>query len=159
MQISLRPRTEDTVRRYFEKTDCPEIRRVLPQKAKTVEEALADYRRTLLPGAGSYGRSIYAGDRHVGDVWCYCIDPAATPNAMISCCVFERDLWGRGIASRALRLFLPDAAARYGLRTFGAFTFSANAASVRVLEKTGFRLLEEFVEDGKASKYFQIAIA
>ena len=41
MNISLRTRTEETTAVYFEKTRDPDIQRVLPQRAKTVEEALA----------------------------------------------------------------------------------------------------------------------
>ena len=43
MVITLEKRTADSVRTYFEKADRPEIKQVLPQKAKTVEEALEDY--------------------------------------------------------------------------------------------------------------------
>lgn len=42
--------------------------------------------------------------------------------------------------------------------TVGAFTFSDNFASQSVLKKNGFQLLEEFVEDGKASKYYQLSL-
>ena len=49
MIITLETRTADSVRTYFEKANRPEIKQVLPQKAKTVEEALADYEETLLP--------------------------------------------------------------------------------------------------------------
>ena len=47
MIITLETRTADSVRTYFEKANRPEIKQVLPQKAKTVEEALADYEETL----------------------------------------------------------------------------------------------------------------
>ena len=39
MVITLEKRTADSVKIYFEKTNRPEIKQVLPQKAKTVEEA------------------------------------------------------------------------------------------------------------------------
>ena len=40
MDICLGNRTAETVRVYFEKSNQPEIKAVLPQKAQTVEEAL-----------------------------------------------------------------------------------------------------------------------
>jgi len=43
MDITLEKRTADTVKIYFEKANVPEIKKVLPQKARSVEEALADY--------------------------------------------------------------------------------------------------------------------
>ncbi len=156
MEISLRERTEETVTIYFEKANTPEIRAVLPQKAKTLEEALADYRETLLPGATSYGRTIWAGERYVGDIWCYCIDPKEEPNAMVSYCIFEKDVWGQGIAAKALALFWGEIREKFQLKSLGAFTYAANLPSVRVLEKNGFQLIEEFAEDGILSRYYQI---
>lgn len=153
--IALGARTAETAAICFEKTNNETIRNFLPMKAKTVEEALADFRASQLPGAASFGRTIWSEGRYVGDVWCYGIDPSGTPNAMVSYCVFEPSLWGRGAASKALGLFLAEIVPRFGLKTVGAFTYSENLASARVLEKNGFRLAEEFVEDGRASQYFE----
>lgn len=154
MTITLNDRTAETAAVYFEKSQAPEIRKTLPQKARTLEEALADFRRSQEPGAASYGRTIYADGRYVGDVWCYGIDRQGDPQAMASYCVFERDLWGKGAASEALRLFLTEIRTRFGLERVGAFTYAANAASIRVLEKNGFRLAEAFTEDGVESCYY-----
>lgn len=158
MDITLGARTAETAAIYFKKTNSEAFRRVLPQKARTVAEAVADFHKTQRPGASSYGRTILADGRYVGDVWCYCIDPAGTPSAMVSYCVFEPDCRGRGAASEALALFLREAGPKFGLKTVGAFTYSDNLPSIRVLEKGGFRLREEFVEDGRASKYFQLEL-
>lgn len=152
--LSLGERTEETVAAYFQKSRHPAIQAVLPQRARTLEEALADYRRTLEPGAGSYGRTIWADGAYVGDVWCYAMDPSGDPQAMVSYCVFQQSLWGRGIASRALGLFLSEIRERFGLERVGAFTYTANRGSIRVLEKNGFRLAESFVEDGVESRYY-----
>ena len=155
MNIMLCPRTEETVTVYFEKAQHPAIRRTLLQKARTVEEAIADFAKTQLPGATSYGRTVYTDGRYVGDVWIYAIDPADTPTAMLSYCIFEKDVWGKGVATEAVRLFLEEVQPKYELRTVGAFTYAENAASIRVLEKNGFTLEDEFTEDGIASRYYQ----
>lgn len=155
MTITLHPRTAQTVAIYFERAQQPVIRSMLPQKAQTVEEALADYASTQLPGATSYGRTIHADGRYVGDVWIYAIDQHDTPNAMLSYCVFETEIWSRGVATAAVRLFLAEAEDRYGLASIGAFTYADNVASIRVLEKNGFALEEEFEEDGVVSRYYQ----
>lgn len=155
MTVTLDERTAKTVAVYFERTRSPAIQKTLPQKAQTVEEALADFRKTQEPGAASFGRTIYADGRYVGDVWCYCMDQSGDPQAMVSYCVFEKELWGRGVASEALRLFLKDVRERFGLERVGAFTFADNPGSIRVLEKNGFRLMESFTEDGAASQYYQ----
>lgn len=155
MLVTLDKRTEETVRLYFEKSQQPFIRAVLPQKARSVEEALDDYRKTLLPTATSYGRIIQADGVYVGDVWCYCIDKQETPSAMLSYCVFDPACWKKGIATQAVGLFLVEMRQRCGIQTVGAFTFADNSASCRVLEKNGFLLLESIVEDGRASHYYQ----
>lgn len=155
MTIELRERTEDHVRTYFERTRDPEIQAMLPQTAQSAEQAVADYRKTLMPGATSFGRTVYADGAYIGDVWCYCLDPDDEPNAMLSYCVFEKSLWGRGIATEALRQFLTEIVPRFSLKTAGAFAFCANGASLRVLEKNGFTKKEEFTEKGVLSAYYQ----
>lgn len=153
--IELRERTESHVRIYFEKTRDAEIQSMIPQTAATVEEALENYRKTLLPDATSYGRTIYADGVYAGDIWCYCIDLNDEPNAMLSYCVFEKSLWNKGITTAALKAFLEDIVPRFGLKTVGAFAYCANIPSLRVLEKNGFEAVETFVEDGVESAYYQ----
>ena len=155
MVITLGERTAETVRIYFEKANRPEIKKVLPQKAKTMEEALADYEKTRLPGATSFGQTILADGRYVGDIWCYCIDMEDEPNCMVSFCVFELESWSKGIATAALKLFIEAIRAKYGVKTIGAFTYANNLASISVLEKNGFSVMEEFEENGVLSKYLQ----
>ena len=154
-KISFRTRTADSVRIYFDKVQDPEIKAFLPQKAQTVEEALADYEKTLEPGADSYGRTILVEGRYVGDVWCYCIDMNDEPNAMLSFCIFDKACWNQGIGTEAVAAFLRHVRVKYGLRSIGAFTFSDNMGSRRVLEKNGFQMMDEFVEEGRLSRYYQ----
>lgn len=155
-EIALGERTAGTTAYSFTKMNTEAIRKTLPMRAQTVEEAVADFHASQRPGASSFGRTILMDGRHVGDVWCYGIDPAGMPNAMVGYCVFEQPLWGQGAASKALALFLPDIAQKYGLKTVGAFTFSENLPSIRVLEKNSFCLAEEFVEGGVPSRYYQL---
>ena len=155
--IELRPRTRENVPLYFRRTQDAEVRRFLPQKAKTEAEALAEYEKTLLPGAASYGKSVYTDGRYIGDIWVYCLG-GEDPDAMLSFCIFEKSLWGQGAATGAVRLFLPEIREKFGLKTLGAFTYSANVASVRVLQKSGFREVETFTEDGVESRYFQLEL-
>ena len=155
MIVTLENRTADSVKTYFEKANRPEIKQVLPQKAKTVEEALTDYEKTLLPNAGSFGQTVYVDGKYVGDVWCYCIDKNDEPNCMLSFCIFELKYWSMGIATTAVKMFIQNICARYHVKSIGAFTFADNQASIRVLEKNGFIVMGEFEEDGVLSKYLQ----
>ena len=153
MQVELRERTEENVRVYFERTRDPVIQHWIPQASQTVEQALEAYRQSLAPGAASYGRTIWADGAYVGDIWCYGIRQEPDPDAMLSFCIFEKHLWGQGIASRALEQFLADAGPRFGLKRVGAFAYADNPASVRVLEKNGFTIQETFEEEGRRSFY------
>jgi RimJ/RimL family protein N-acetyltransferase len=57
-----------------------------------------------------------------------------------------RRFWGRGIATDALRLFL----AGFGERPLYAWVIATNAASIRVLEKCGFRPADDAaIESGE----------
>ena len=155
MRIELRERTETHVRIQYEKIRDPEIWAMIPMTDKTLDQAIADYEKTLLPDATSFGLTIYADGVYVGDVWCYCIDPEEEPNAMVGYCLLEKTLWGRGIATEALKQFLEIAVPRFGLKTVGGIAYCANHASLRVLEKNGFVKKEEFAEDGVLSAYYQ----
>lgn len=154
--VTLHDRTPEHVSLYFSKTSQdPLIRFMLPQKAKTLEEALADYKASLQEPLQSWGRTIYLGDQYVGDVWCYCIHWEKEPDAMLSFCLFDAAARGKGVAYRAVSLFLQEAKEKFFLHTMGAFTYGDNRASVALLKKLGFLELERFVEEGRESCYFQ----
>lgn len=155
MKIELGNRTEETVAIYYEKSKNEKIRKVLPQKEQTLQDAISDYRKTLCADATSYGRTIVVDNQYIGDIWCYCMNMDNEPNAMISYCIFEEAYWGKGIATKAVELFVEEIIQKYQFKTLGAFTFSSNIASVKVLEKNDFIIIEEVEEDGVKSKYLQ----
>ena len=62
--------------------------------------------------------------------------------------LFLPEHWGRGYASAAVRQVLAHAFGTIGLCRVVAETQSANAASVRLLERLGFRLLRKVVRFG-----------
>ena len=129
MEITLQERTADYVRIYFERTQDDQIDRMLPRSVNSLDQALENFAQTK-----------------------------ETPNAMLSYCIFEKSCWGKGIASRALSLFLNEIAEKYALSSVGAFTFADNIASIRVLEKNGFSVKESFVEDGRESVYLEYRV-
>lgn len=155
MKITLGERTIDHVRIYFEKTQNDTIRRMLPSDVTCIEQAIANFEQSLLPDATSYGRTVCCDGQYIGDIWCYCINPQETPNAMLSYCIFEQEFWNRGIACEAVSLFLKQLCQKYTLQTVGVFTFADNLASIRVLEKNGFTVRERFTENGRESCYLE----
>ena len=158
MVIELHDRTTQTVMKYFKATRDPKVRKYLPQKASTEIEALADFEKTQQPCATSYGRTIYVNGSYVGDIWCYCIQQD-NPNAMVSYCIFDKSYWNKGIATKALQMFISEIADKFSLKSIGAFTYSANEFSIKVLLKNGFENTETFVEDGVESIYLEKTLA
>lgn len=154
-QIELLTRTRENAEQYFYRTQDQEIRRMLPSACKTVEEALEAYDKACLPGATSFGRSIYQVGQYIGDIWCYCINPDESPNAMLSYCIFEKEYWNRGIATAAVEIFLRQVKEQFSLRSMGAFIYTDNIGSMRTLEKNGFACMERFVEEGRESAYYE----
>ena len=53
-------------------------------------------------------------------------------------------------------MFIQNICARYNIKSIGAFTFANNQASIKVLEKNEFTIMEEFEENGVLSKYLQL---
>ncbi len=163
MTITLGNRSEESVRTFFRNTQTEEIKRLLPLKAKTEDEAVEDYRASLLPGARSHGKTILADGVHVGDIWCIFGCRNDIPTAEFNFCVFNKEYRSKGVATEALRQFMDDIIARYEslfilLYGLGGYTYSENEASCRVFEKCGFEMFEEYVDEGRFTKYFQIMI-
>lgn len=154
MEIVLGERTAETAAIYYRRSRAPAVQRYLHQKARTEEEFLTEFRAAQGPDPRSYGRTIQTGGAYIGDVWCHGIDPRGEPQAIVSYCIFEESQWGRGVATRALGLFLAEVRERLGLERIGAYTYAANAGSIRVLEKNGFHLAETFTEGGVESCYY-----
>jgi len=61
--------------------------------------------------------------------------------------------WNRGIMTEAIRLFTPYGMDRFELHRIYAYVFSFNRASMRVLEKAGYKkegiLRKDFEKDGR----------
>jgi RimJ/RimL family protein N-acetyltransferase len=61
--------------------------------------------------------------------------------------MLRRDCWGRGIATEAARLLLDFAFGEVGLHRVFAVVDEDNPASIRVVEKLGFRREARHVKD------------
>ena len=81
--------------------------------------------------------AIAAGREAIGGISLYLQRGARARSAEVGFWVAE-PFWGRGVASAAVGAFVEYAFFRFDLMRVYANVFSGNAASVRVLEKTGF---------------------
>lgn len=156
MDIILKARSKEHVITFWERTQDEEIKRLFPSSIKSLEEALMLFEESLKEDALSYGRVIYYENRYVGDIWCYGIDEKDEKMAMLSIVVFEKELWGKGIGTKASKIFIREIFNRFDIEKIGAFTYSKNHSSIEMLKKVGFFEVETFFEDGIESKYFEI---
>jgi [ribosomal protein S5]-alanine N-acetyltransferase len=97
-----------------------------------------------------FGIFVEDGDELVGRIQLTGISPAPFENAHLGYFVSERHN-GRGYATEAVRLAVDAAFRELALHRIQAAVIPGNAASIRVLEKAGFR------EEGLAQRYLQIA--
>ena len=83
----------------------------------------------ILGDPSSIARAIIADGELAGQISCYSLDGQRLVGYWIA-----REHWGRGIATRALRLLVREVAAR----PLHARVAVSNGASIRVLERCGF---------------------
>lgn len=92
-------------------------------------EAFDDHWRKVLASTSSISRTIVADGDVVGNISCFPMEGLDSIGYWIG-----REHWGRGIASRAVALLLEEVPQR----PLHARAANSNAASVRVLTKSGF---------------------
>jgi RimJ/RimL family protein N-acetyltransferase len=76
--------------------------------------------------------------------------------AMLSIVIFEKELWGKGIATEVAKAFIKEVFDKFDIEKIGAFTYSDNYGSIGLLKRAGFVAVETFVEAGIESIYFEI---
>lgn len=156
MNLELRDRTLDHVSIFWGKMRDEEMKRLIPSTNATVEDALVMFKESLKPDSSSFGKVVYFEEKYIGDIWCYGIDEKNGKMAMLSVVIFQKELWGQGVASAATNEFVREVFKKYQIEKLGAFTYAYNFRSIGLLKKIGFIEMEEFFEDGILSKYFEM---
>jgi len=154
--LLLKPRALYHVKTFWEKSQNEEIERLFPFNRGALSDAIKLYEDSLKPGARSYGKIISVDDKYIGDVWCYGIDEAVEKLAFVSIVIFDKTYWGKGIGKNVLKQFCELIFDRYDVTKLCAFTYKHNEGSTRVLESSGFKMIEEFEEDGVLSYYYEL---
>lgn len=155
MEVILKQRTKNHVVTFWHKIQDEEIQKLFPFSIESLEEALKLYEESLKDGALSYGKVIYYGNKYIGDIWCYGIDEINEKMAMLSIVIFEKKLWGKGIAAQASRDFIEEIFSKYDVEKLGAFAYAFNDRSIGLLEKIGFIKAKTFIENGIESIYLK----
>jgi RimJ/RimL family protein N-acetyltransferase len=132
MQISLRPVVDADLDAIYEQMKDPESVRMAAFTAEDPADrhAFLSHMSRLRADPTVVHRAIDADGTIAGTIGCFRIDDQTEVTYWI-----DRALWGRGIASAALRSLLAITTER----PLFARAASDNAASLRVLEKAGFR--------------------
>jgi RimJ/RimL family protein N-acetyltransferase len=126
--IRLRNVGRDDLPRMYEMQLDPESNRLaatIPRSAEAFDAHWAN----ILCDPSVTAKAILLGGAMVGFVGCFGRDGQANVGYWIS-----REHWGKGIASRALKLFLLEVPTR----PLYAHVATSNGASLRVLQKCGF---------------------
>ena len=155
--IELRKRTKENVEIYWNKTQDEEITRLFPRSVSSLEEALNLFEKSKVDGATSFGQSIYIDDEYIGDIWIFGIDQIDEKMAMLSIVIFEKDYWGQGIGTNVISDFCLNCFNKYEIERIGAFVYADNIRSTKALEKSGFKKMESFVENGVESFYYELS--
>lgn len=132
MNVTLRPIEDRDLDTIFQQATDPESIRMAAFTAQdqTDRRAFLDRMSRLRADTSASNRVIDVDGDVAGTIACFRIDDRLEVTYWV-----ERTHWGKGIASAALQLLLAETAER----PVYARAASDNVASLRVLEKAGFR--------------------
>ncbi len=128
MHVSLRDITPDDISALFRFQSDPESNRMAAVRPRD-EASFRALWANVARNPDVTARAILADDALVGHISCFPLDGQPAVGYWI-----DRDYWGKGIASRALALFLE----LVPTRPLHARAAKHNVASIRVLERCGF---------------------
>lgn len=129
-RVRLRPIEPGDLPTLFQQQLDPESNQMAGTKPRSPEAFRAAWERNF-GDPSVVARAILRDDVMVGAISCFRKDGVDSVGYWIA-----REHWGGGIATQALMLLLGEVKAR----PLHATAARANAASIRVLEKCGFRL-------------------
>ncbi len=135
--VLLRPVTECDLPTLFSHQADPVVREMGVVPYRDHDAFLAKWKEVLADDS-VVNRSIWAGDKLVGNIACFVRDGVREVGYIIG-----REFWGKGIGSAAIAEFLPLLAAFP--RPITARVVRHNYASLRVLQKNGFLITAEIV--------------
>jgi RimJ/RimL family protein N-acetyltransferase len=131
--VRLRDVSEADLPIFFEHQRDPVANRMAAFPARDREAFMQHWTTRVLGVHTNTNRTILVDEQVVGYISSFEVSDERLVGYWIG-----REHWGKGIASRALRLFVADADTR---RPLYAHVARQNPASIRVLEKAGFTMV------------------
>ncbi len=153
-RLVLGPHREDDIELLNRWENDPELVAMMSDELTPMplDATRKELERWIAPGETSVRFAIrlaegggYVGFVHLGQI------ERSQGRCILGYLFAERSLWGRGYATEAVRAVVEHAFGPLGLRRIGAGAYATNPASIRVLEKLGFRregLLRQHVRRG-----------
>lgn len=140
-RLRLRPITPaDADGPYLDWVNDPVVTRYLSSEATWTADALRAYVSDMVAHDDTWFLAMeLASGRHIGNIK---LGPLDTPHrrAAIGILVGERECWGQGYASEAIRVLTEWAFAELGLHKVTAGAWDTNRGSVGAFEKAGFHV-------------------
>jgi len=155
-RLVLGPHREDDLERLHRWENDAEIVAMISDEVvpTSLDESREELARWMKPSAASVRFAMrladggaFVGFVHLGEI------ERAQGRCKLGYLIGEKQLWGRGLATEAVRAAVAHAFGPLGLRRIGAGAYAMNRASIRVLEKVGFRregVLRSHVRRGDA---------
>jgi ribosomal-protein-alanine N-acetyltransferase len=132
----------DCNERYVSWLNEPEINRYLETRYQPPQtlESVRDYVSAVATRSNEHMFGIFLDDgaRHVGNIK---VGPISSPHRVgdVSLLLGERDCWGKGIATEAIKAVSRYAFAKLDVRKLSASMYAPNCGSTRAFEKAGWR--------------------
>lgn len=163
ISISLRPCIDADLPSFYQHQRDAKACEMAAFPSRELDAFMTHWRQNVLPNPQGFARSILLDAQVVGNIvsWRQKVEPSAELNPdsdSLSELLFEQELgywidpelWGKGIASTALALFLEEV----NIRPMFAHVASHNIGSQRVLSKCGFNKRHEYPFEGSEAKRY-----
>lgn len=138
--VSLRPITmADVNETYLSWLNDPIVRKYMETRDKQTMEGLRTWVRKMTQSKNDFPLAIIENDskRHIGNIKIGGID-WYHKSADVGYFIGEKEMWGKGYASEAIRLATDYAIGKLGLYHIRAGVFEENVASIKALRKAGY---------------------
>jgi ribosomal-protein-alanine N-acetyltransferase len=141
-RIYLRPLTEDDVGEiYVAWLNDPLVNRFLETRHRKQDmAAVAEFVRAVnaRPGEHLFAICLKESGKHIGNIK---VGPVKPNHALADVSLFigDRDCWGKGYATEAIRAISRHAIRELGIAKLNATAYSLNQGSIRAFLKVGYR--------------------
>ncbi|HZN43430.1 MAG TPA: GNAT family N-acetyltransferase [Actinomycetota bacterium] len=148
--VRLRDATHDDLPIFYEHQRDPVASRMAAFASRDLDAFMEHWTSRILENETGVAKTVLVGGRVAGNILAFDHDGRREIGYWIG-----REFWGRGVATRALAAFLVEVTER----PLYAGVATHNVASIRVLEKSGFVVVDEPVEppeDGVEELLFRL---